>query len=264
MNGWPDEERILTNFRNWLEQAKAEADGLGENGEPFERQVDSRSVGLFQLAEELTALRHEVKLGTKGARNLEQQAGNVVGALEQAIAQFRSVEASEAAAAERSAGPFVEAVIELDESLRRCRTVIETARQRILEESAKCVEDKLDQTYQQQWFLRRWLSRRLCRAVRNILQEQTEKMHRDILDSLVAGYQLILNRLQRVMKEQEIYRMECVGKPVDPNSMTVIEVVEDSGGPPGLVVEEVRPGYYWKAKVFRYAEVRAIRAQPPS
>jgi molecular chaperone GrpE len=89
-------------------------------------------------------------------------------------------------------------------------------------------------------------------------------MHRDILDSLVAGYQLILNRLQRVMKEQEIYRMECVGKPVDPNSMTVMEVVEDSVSPPGLVVEEVRPGYYWKAKVFRYAEVRAIRAQPPS
>ena len=29
--------------------------------------------------------------------------------------------------------------------------------------------------------------------------------------------------------------------------------------PPGLVIEEIRPGYYWKDKVIRFAEVRAVR-----
>ncbi len=60
------------------------------------------------------------------------------------------------------------------------------------------------------------------------------------------------------MQEQSIVRMECVGKPADPNSMTVIEAVNETGRLPGTVVEEVRPGYFWKGKVLRFAEVKAV------
>ena len=66
------------------------------------------------------------------------------------------------------------------------------------------------------------------------------------------------------MKKAELYRIECVGKPVDPNLMTVVEVVDDPLRPPGLVVEEVRPGYYWKDKVIAFrggpCRARADRA----
>ena len=53
----------------------------------------------------------------------------------------------------------------------------------------------------------------------------------------------------------------AVAQQVDPNTMTVLEVVEDPALPPGLVIEEVRRGYYWKAKVFRFAEVRAVQGR---
>ena len=43
--------------------------------------------------------------------------------------------------------------------------------------------------------------------------------------------------------------------------MTVVEVVDDPLRPPGLVVEEMRPGYYWKDKVIRFAEVRAVQGR---
>jgi molecular chaperone GrpE (heat shock protein) len=43
--------------------------------------------------------------------------------------------------------------------------------------------------------------------------------------------------------------------------MTVVEVVDDPLHPPGLVVDELRPGYYWKDKVLRFAEVRAVQGR---
>ena len=45
----------------------------------------------------------------------------------------------------------------------------------------------------------------------------------------------------------------------DPESMIVVEVVDDPNRPPGQVVEEVRRGYTWRGRVFRFAEVRAVR-----
>jgi molecular chaperone GrpE len=85
--------------------------------------------------------------------------------------------------------------------------------------------------------------------------------HRDIFDSLLEGYGLMLSRLQRAMTKAELYRIQCVGKPADPNLMTVVEAVDDPLRPPGLVIDELRPGYYWKGKVIRFAEVRAVQSR---
>ena len=81
---------------------------------------------------------------------------------------------------------------------------------------------------------------------------------RAVFDALSEGYDLIQARLQRTMDEQAIIRMQCVGRLVDPHSMTVVESVRDPGRPPGLVIEEMKLGYYWKTKVFRFAEVKAV------
>jgi molecular chaperone GrpE (heat shock protein) len=40
--------------------------------------------------------------------------------------------------------------------------------------------------------------------------------------------------------------------------MEVVEVVPD-GGRAGQVVEEVRRGYLWRGRVFRYAQVKVAR-----
>jgi molecular chaperone GrpE len=41
--------------------------------------------------------------------------------------------------------------------------------------------------------------------------------------------------------------------------MEVVEVVADADRPPGTVVEEVRVGYTWRGKVFRFAQVKVAR-----
>jgi molecular chaperone GrpE len=66
------------------------------------------------------------------------------------------------------------------------------------------------------------------------------------------------------MNAEQLRRIDCAGLPVDPQLMTVVEVVDDPGTLPGHVVEEVRRGYTWRDRLLRYAEVRAARAPAPA
>src|SRR4029077_14541447 len=81
----------------------------------------------------------------------------------------------------------------------------------------------------------------------------------EVFDSFLEGYNLIHKRLARVLSAEQVSHIECVGKPVDPELMTVIEVVDEPRDQPGTVVKELRRGYTWRGRVIRYAEVQAVR-----
>ena len=181
--------------------------------------------------------------------------------MQQAMELFRSVEAQEKEAGQRAAKPLVESLMELDEALGRGGAVIDTSRRRLLEDLTGHVREQLDDLLLRLPIWRRWLCRSWCRRARDMLVQRVGLTYRDIFDSLTEGYDLILGRLQRAMKKAELYRIECVGRQVDPNLMTVVEVVDDPLRPPGLVVDQIRPGYYWKDKVIRFAEVRAVQGR---
>jgi molecular chaperone GrpE len=258
LNGWLDNQSIIERLRQWLEEARAEAGDLSEE-EALVVQPAEERVGLLQLVAEFTALRQEVKLQTKGSRALAERTEQALAAMQQAVELFHAAEVKEAEAGRSAAKPLVESLMELDEALGRGRAVIDTARRRILEDLTGHTQEQLDNLLLRLPGWRRWLCRCWCRGAREILVQRMALAHREIFDSLVEGYNLILNRLQRAMKKAELYRIECVGKRADPNLMTVVELVDDPLRPPGLVVEEVRPGYYWKDKVIRFAEVRAVQ-----
>lgn len=275
MNPWPDSDQILTCFRQWLSDAHAEAESVSSDVAPDsvvpdgvaprsvasdDGELAAQTVGLIQLVEQFTALRHELKLQTKSARSLEERSEATLTEMHAAIEQFRSVQADENQAAQRAARPLVEALIDLDEALQRGRKVIENAQRRIVEESVdelKKIRERLDEVFQ----LQSWWRRKACRpwheATKEIYFHRAIEMQRGIFASLLEGYSLIQSRLQRFMDEEKIIRIPCVGQPADPHAMTVIEVIDDPTKPAGAVVEEIRPGYFWKGKVVRFAEVRA-------
>ena len=261
MDAWPDTDQVIARFRKWMEETKAEAAEVDDQPEPAADVAEEPLVELFPLVEQLTALRHETKLLTKAARGVEERNEATLLSMQAAIEQFRAVEAKEAAAAESAARPLVETLIELDESLVRSREAIDTARQRFLAEVSRelqALREQLDDLYRAQPWWRRLLCRPWHRAARDLLAERLLDKQRKIYDSLLEGFDLLLNRLRRALNEHSILRMACVGRQVDPNAMTVLEVVSDPSRPTGHVVEEVRPGYYWKGKVFRFAEVKAV------
>jgi len=261
---WPDVEEILARLRDWLEQVREEAESLGGDVDLTSEAPQPAPLGLFRLVEELTALRHEVKLSTKSVRALEEQSQEALGGLERAIAALEAVGPKEAEAAQRAAWPLLETLAELDEALRRGRAVVETARRRIVEESTEALVRQLDERFRRQPWGFRWLTAAWHRTVRGLVRRHAAEVHGTTFDALAAGYELIQNRLQRAMAREGIARTACLGKPVDPHTMTVIEAVDDPARTPGTVVEEIRPGYVWKGKVLQYAEVRAVRARPGS
>jgi molecular chaperone GrpE len=83
---------------------------------------------------------------------------------------------------------------------------------------------------------------------------------RQWLVSLITGYTMSLQRVERALRQHGLEALHVVGQPFDPESMEVVEVVFDSGRPSGEVVEEVRRGYLWNGRVFRFAQVRVAKA----
>ncbi len=191
MNDRADVEAILDRFRDWLEDARAVAEGPAglEPGLDSEPGPPPREFGIIDLVEEFTALRHELKLQTKSGRGLIEQTETTVAALRQAIDQFRSVEPKEAQAVWAAAKALAEALADLDEALVRGEREIDRARRQIADESVRGLETALDDLHRR----RSWIRRRFLRSYH---QEVIETVRRDgqtrheLFDSFLEGYRL--------------------------------------------------------------------------
>jgi molecular chaperone GrpE len=98
------------------------------------------------------------------------------------------------------------------------------------------------------------------------LDEQQEKIGRliehldQLLDSIITGYSMSLQRLERGLEHSGLEPIACVGQPFDPELMEVVAAVADTGRSSGEVIEEVRRGYLWHGRVFRYAQVSVAKS----
>ena len=80
-----------------------------------------------------------------------------------------------------------------------------------------------------------------------------------LIDAVVTGYGMSLQRLERALERSRLEVIPCVGEPFDPERMEVVAAVADSDRPPGEVIEEVRRGYLWHGRVLRYAQVSVAK-----
>jgi molecular chaperone GrpE len=259
-----DVEDLLSRFRQWLKEARTEADFDGPATELAGAAAEDREVGLYRVVEEFTALRHELKLQTKSTRGLQEQNDALLPALRQAIEQLRSAESGGTRTAGDAGKSLAEALADLDEALERGRLEIEKARQRLVEEPEAALAAALDaHLARQSWLRRRW-NRSYHEQLRAIVVGLGPEKRVAFFEALLEGYDLIRSRLRRALQAEAIERIECLGRPVDPERMVVVAVVEDPSLPPGEVIEEVRRGYTWRQRVLRPAEVRASRSPLPS
>jgi molecular chaperone GrpE len=86
-------------------------------------------------------------------------------------------------------------------------------------------------------------------------RQETAARVRQLLESVLTGYTMSLQRLERALHQSGLDRISCVGEAFDPEKMEVVAVAAGTGRPPGEVVEEARRGYLWRGRVFRYAQV---------
>jgi molecular chaperone GrpE len=259
------DELLLGRLRQWLADSRMRcqqiAGGPAELDEPL-ASAAGPEFGLYTLVEEFTALRHEFKLQTKSTRSLEEESQTQLAALRLAIEAFRSVEPQEQLAAWTAGKGLAAALADLDEALDRGRTQIERAGRTLIDEPTRALPAALDQLYSSQSWFRRLLWRGYHRQARALAASCGRKEREALVAALLEGYGLIQGRLTRALAAQGVQRIATLGKPVDPERMIVIEVVESPESRPGAVVDEVRRGYTWNDRVLRCAEVRASRDDP--
>ncbi len=260
MNDQVDVDVILDRFRQWLDSARAESETQGSFVPGFGSEHEkSQDFGIIDLVGEFTALRQEVKLQTKSSRGLSEQTDAVLAAMRQAIEQFRSVEPKEAQAVWTAGKALAEGLADLDEAIDRGYREIERARQQIADESPRALENALNELQRGRSWIRRRLLRRSHDEVLEVVRRDALSRH-DLFDSFLEGYGLIQKRLRRVMASEQVNRIPTVGRVVDPELMTVLEVVDLPDHPRGTVIKELRKGYTWRGRVIRYAEVQAVRS----
>lgn len=272
-------ESVLADFRSWLRV----------NASPEPPPADpAPAPDLHTLLGQFVALRHEVNLQTKATRAQQEQNAETLKQLSEALEELRDAEAEEPETDEHEVlRPLLKAMVDVYDNLALAQREVQKVQARtmpMLEELRAEVPAEAKETAAitppsaSGWG--RWFG--LDQAVRSY-SEQVAKREADRTaqvsalqarlrqaaqaadnfrrsqESILTGYGMSLQRLERVLQQQGLDTIPTVGERFDPERMEVVEVVADSGKPAGEVLGEVRRGYFWRGRLFRYAQVRVAK-----
>jgi molecular chaperone GrpE len=248
------------------------------------------------LLAQFTALRHEVNLQTKATRVQQEQNSETLRQLTQALEALEQAHSAAEQAQQRNEEehlrPVLKALVELHDAVALAGREMTRVQDTVLPLLAQLVEAlQADQTPLEitidvppsppatGW--RRWFSQppvlldvdALKKSIAGQLQKSREQQVerarqaqdgveriRQLLASLATGYTMSLQRVERTLRQHGLEPIAATGQPFDPETMEVVEAVVGSQRPGGEVLDEVRRGYLWNGRVFRFAQVRVAKA----
>lgn len=218
-------DAILTDFRAWLTD-------LAARGEPAP--APTPTVDLFTLVSQFTALRHEVNMQTKAVR----------GAVEQNAELVKQLAAVPPPDSGNELRPVAKALIDIADAL--------SLSMKQMERFGETADALLAAPAESPGFFGKLFGGKPAPP------RDFTKL-KQLAASAADGYALSLRRVERVLPELQLDAIRCDGDAFDPETMEAIEVVGDTGHPSGTVIETLRPGYLWRGKVFRFAQVKVAR-----
>jgi len=74
--------------------------------------------------------------------------------------------------------------------------------------------------------------------------------------SFKEGQAMTLNRFEQLLQRHQVYAINCVGKLLDPRTMSAVEIGLNPKLDNGIVIEELRKGFLFEDQVLRLAEVK--------
>lgn len=274
-------EHVLANYRTWLSELTQLPDVAD----------DEETIDLHTLVGQFTALRHEVNLQTKATRTTLEQNAESVQTLSRALDTLAKPPSD-------TTKPLLKALTDVYDALALALRQVNKQRDAILQAlEASLAEMNLPDppslppragpplVEQPRGFWSRLFGGEKPRAVPSdiadavarqllldwrddVLKQTTHrkqqlldaiKLTRSSLDGMIAGYQISLNRLDRILEQSNLRPIVSLGELFDPEQMEVVEVVTESGQPAGTVLEELRRGYRRDDIVFRFAQVKVAR-----
>lgn len=211
---------------------------------------DEPQFGLLDVVEAFTAMRHEWRTQSKQNRDLAQSmqaSTELLTRIESTLDQKLS-----ATTGDGDLQNFISLVIDLDISLTRA---VEATSDSVGKTEQTELLARVRGSYEQSGFFSRLLSRKIYQRIIDAIQNES----RCEPNSTVEGVRLVLNRLRRMMSEQNLTRVETVGQTFDGETMKAISAIESSQHDPGVVVSEITPAYFYNGQLVRVAEVRVAK-----
>ena len=227
-------EALLADFRIWLEQAPPPA------VPPPPAPVDWDT-----LVAGWTALRHEINLQTRASRAQLEQNAQALAALTDAVAALREVEpprAVEPPADDEAVRPLLKTLIDVHDALALAHREVQRLNANLPEPT-----ENVSPSFWARLF------------GRGKPAEPPADEARQKVDALLVGYGMSVQRVERALQQHGLEPIPTVGQPFDPERMEAVEVVRDGGRAGTEVLDEVRRGYLWRGRVFRFAQVRVAR-----
>ena len=77
-------------------------------------------------------------------------------------------------------------------------------------------------------------------------------------EAVIQGVEMTLKKLRKVLENEGVSPIECVGKPFDPLKHDAVAKIEKEGVEGCTIVEEVRKGYTKGEKVIRPSVVKVV------
>jgi len=85
----------------------------------------------------------------------------------------------------------------------------------------------------------------------------------DSADVVIQGVEMTLGKLKKVLENEGVSQIECLGKTFDPSKHNAVAKIEKDDANECTVVEEIRKGYVMKEKVIRPSIVK-VTVKPSS
>jgi molecular chaperone GrpE len=77
-------------------------------------------------------------------------------------------------------------------------------------------------------------------------------------DVVVQGVEMTLKKLKKVLENEGVSPIQCVGQPFDPSKHDAVAKIEKEDAEECTIVEEVRKGYAMREKVIRPSTVKVV------
>lgn len=250
-------DAVLSDFRGWLEALAG----------PLPPVAEPPAFDLNLVVAQFSALRHDVNLQTKATRAVAEQTAEVLKHVAQPADPDEAVR------------PLVKAIIDIADALGTAIARIEKARETLeplLEELAAAELPPLPESQESArpgFFARMFAAPPATDLDWRTWADQTCQLNeekaaaaskavdtlRPVIAGVSDGYAMSLRRVERVLPTFGVDAIESLGQPFDPELMEAVEMTASPDTAPGTVVEEVRRGYRWKGKLFRFAQVKVAR-----
>ncbi|MGC1951295.1 MAG: nucleotide exchange factor GrpE [Gammaproteobacteria bacterium] len=103
--------------------------------------------------------------------------------------------------------------------------------------------------------------RELSAPIKHSLLMRSFRKQGQRLEALREGQEMTLRRLDRILGDYQVRPVEVMEKPLDPNTMRVIEVERRLDQRHGMVTGELRRGFFWDGELLRVAEVKVNKRE---